>query len=170
LVLEVSPGDFGPPPPEPNPLLTACQKDAAAGKYAAALAGFLRWLAPQYEAVRARLRVELAELRDRARAGGQHARTPGIVADLALGLRYLLDFAVAAGAITEAERAELWERGWEALAEAGAAQADHLAAAEPAGQFLRLLAAAVAGGYAHVAGADGNAPSEPLRWGWRPEE
>src|SRR5262249_20309162 len=115
LVLEVSPGDFGPPPPEPNPLLTACQKDAAAGKDAAALAGFLRWLAPQYEAVRARLRVELAELRDRARAGGQHARTPGIVADLALGLRYLLDFALAAGAITEAERAELWERGWEAL-------------------------------------------------------
>src|SRR5262249_32749850 len=48
LVLEVSPGDLGPQPGEPNPALTACQQDAAAGKYAAALAGFLAWLAPQY--------------------------------------------------------------------------------------------------------------------------
>ena len=42
FVLEVSPGDFGPLPPIPHPTLSACQRDAAAGKYAAALAGGLR--------------------------------------------------------------------------------------------------------------------------------
>jgi hypothetical protein len=170
LVLEVSPGDFGPAPPEPNPVLTRCQADAAGGKYALAMSGFLRWLAPRYEEVRGRLRAEAAELREQARGDGQHARTPGIVADLALGLRHLLDFALSAGAISEAERAEYWRRGWAALGEAAAAQAAHVAAAEPAGMFLRLLSAAIAGGYAHVADPAGDAPPEPERWGWRAEE
>src|SRR5262249_53063664 len=151
LGVEISPGDFGPAPADPNPKLTACQRDAAAGLYAAALAGFVRWLAPQLDAIRGRLRAELSELRDRARGDGQHARTPGIVADLALGLRYLLDFARSAGAVSETERAELWQRGWSALAEAAAAQAAQIATAEPAGLFLRLLFAAVADGSAHIA-------------------
>jgi hypothetical protein len=170
LVEEISLGDFGPPPPAPNPILTALQQDAAAGKFAAALSGYVRWLAPQYDAIRGRMRAELADLRDRARADGQHARTPGIVADLALSLRYLLDFARAAGAISEEERADLWERGWAALAEAGAAQAAQIATAEPAGLFVRLLVAAVASGRAHLADPQGNAPDEPERWGWRPRQ
>ena len=169
LALEIGPGDFGPLPPAANPTLSACQADAAAGLYAQALAAYLRWLAPQYGAVRARLRAELAELREQARGEGQHARTPGIVADLGLGLRYLLDFAHATGAISEQERADLWARGWAALIEAGAAQAGQLAVAEPAGQFLRLLSAAVASGQAHLADRDGGAPPEPQRWGWRVE-
>jgi hypothetical protein len=167
LGLETSPGDFGPAPPDPNPTLTACQQDATAGKYAAALSGFLRWLAPQLDSIRARLRADLAELRDRARGDGQHARTPGIVADLALGLRYLLDFAQSAGAISETERGDLWERGWAALKEAAAAQGAQIATAEPTGLFLRLLAAALASGRAHVAGPEGDRPADPGAWGWR---
>src|SRR5262249_21824225 len=161
LTLDVSPGDFGPQPPHANPVLTACQRDAATGKYAAALSGFLRWLAPQYETVRGRLRAEAAELREQVRAAGQHARTPGIVADLALGLRYLLDFARAVGAISEKERTTLWQQGRQALAEAAGEQATHVAAAEPAALFLRLLSAAVSRGRAHVADAKGNAPPAP---------
>jgi hypothetical protein len=170
LVLEISPGDFGPAPPDPNPTLTGCQRDAAAGLYARALAGFVRWLAPRLDEIRARLRAELFELRDRARGEGQHARTPGIVADLALGIRYFLDFAEASGTISTSERGDLWERGWAALGEAAARQAAQIASAEPAGLFLRLLSAAVASGNAHIADEHGNAPREPQRWGWRPEE
>src|SRR5262249_31076690 len=98
LVLEVAPGDVN------AERLTDCQRDAAAGSYAQALAAFVRWLAPQYGAIRGRLRQEVAELREKARADGQHARTPGIVADLAVGLHYFLDFALAASAITAEER------------------------------------------------------------------
>jgi hypothetical protein len=166
-VFEISPGDFGPQPPTPNPTLTILQRDAGAGLYEAAMAGFVHWLAPQYDEVHGRLRVEMAELRDKARGDGQHARTPGIVADLALGLRYLLDFARSAGAVSETERIDVWERGWRALAEAAAAQVAHVAAAEPAMQFLRLLSAALASGRAHVADPDGLIPKEPERWGWR---
>jgi len=169
LSLDVSPGDLGPQPPATNPKLTACQQDAAAGKYALAMAAFIRWLAPQYESVRGRMQAEADELRDQARADGQHARTPGIIADLALGLRYLLDFARVVGAVTEAKGTALWNQGWAALVEAGAEQARHLSVAEPAGQFLRLLSAAITGGRAHLTGRDGNEPVEPLHWGWRSE-
>jgi hypothetical protein len=166
----VSPGDFGPLPPATNPTLTACQKDAAAGKYAAALAGFVRWLAPQYETIRGRMATEKATLRDSSRADGKHARTAGIVADLAFGLRIMLEFAVGAGAITEAERADLWRRGYAALREAGRAHGRHIAGDEPARLFLDLIAAALASGRAHVANPMGEEPDCPERWGWRREE
>lgn len=124
-VVEVSPGDLGPKPPDPNPALTACQRHAAEGIYAAALAGFLCWLAPRYADVHRGLRAEAAELRERARGDGQHARTPAMVADLAIGLRYLLDFAEAVGAITSAEREQLARDSWAALREGSAPGGPH---------------------------------------------
>jgi hypothetical protein len=163
LTLEVSPGDMT------LALLTPHQGDAAAGRYAEALAGFVRWLAPQYGDLCARLPGERARLRERALTGSGSSRTPGIVADLALGLKLFLDFAVSAGAVTRAERDALARRGWQALRAAGAAQAEHVQAAEPTALFLRLLAAALASGRAHVAGPDGSVPSNFGAWGWRPK-
>jgi hypothetical protein len=115
------------------------------------------------------MQSEFAELRDKAMGEGKHARTPGIMANLALGLKCLLEFAHEVDAISDGERSELWRRGWAAIAGAAAAQADQLAIAEPAGQFMRLLQAALASGYAHVADQHGDAPPEPRRWGWRLE-
>jgi hypothetical protein len=161
FAVEVAPGDVD------VEVLTACQRDGAAGLYAQALAGYVRWLAPQYGDVRGRLAAERAELRSLATGAGQHARTPGIVADLALGLRYLLDYATATAAIDEGEQTALWEHGWAALCEAAAAQAEHVQAAEPTAMFLRLLAAALASGRAHVASPDGDAPVDAGAWGWR---
>ena len=67
-----------------------------------------------------------------------------------------------------AQQADLWARGEKALSEAAAEQASHLAAAEPTGYFLRMLAAVLASGRAHVAGPEGREPaSNPEAWGWR---
>jgi hypothetical protein len=167
LALEISPGDLGPKPPAPNPTLTACQRDAAAGKYAAAMACFIRWLAPQLDNIRSGFSSERAELRDKATSMGQHARTPCLVADLAVGLRYFLAFAVATRALSEEERDDLWKSGWDALVQAAAAQTAGIETAEPAGLFLRLLQAALVGGYAYLADEHGAPPLEPQRWGWR---
>src|SRR5262249_2218683 len=123
--------------------------------YSTALAGFIRWLASQIESINIRLPKELADLRDQASRNGQHARTPAIIADLALGLRYFLDFARLIGAVSESEHADLWCRGCAALFEAADAQAASVATAEPAGLFLRLLQAAVASGRAHLTGSTG---------------
>jgi hypothetical protein len=150
-------------------LLTASQRDAAAGVYAQALAAYLQWLAPRYEDIHRRLRDEVAGLRGKATSHEQHARTPGIVADLAIGLRYLLDFAQHVAALTRAEVEALKRRGWKAIVEAAERQAEHVRAAEPAGQFLRLLSAALASGRAHVANAHGNEPNGAQKWGWRPK-
>src|SRR5262249_26323464 len=94
-------------------------------------------------------------------------RTPGILADLAAGWRHWLDFALAAGAIGQAERDALDRRVWAALQEAGAGQSAHLGAAEPSGHFLRLLPGALASGRAHCAAPDGGQPDDPGAWGWR---
>ncbi len=122
---------------------------------------------PRYTAVRDGLRSEVAALRERAQADGQHARTPVIMADLAAGWQHWLDFALSVGAISKNDKRNLEQRVWEALTEAGNSQAEHLASAEPCGQFLRLLAGALASGRAYVAAADGTPPADADAWGWR---
>jgi hypothetical protein len=162
LVLELGPGDV-----RFNDL-GACQRDAAAGLYARALVGFVGWVAPQYDTVRANFRRDVAALRDHAYRSGQHRRTPAIVADLALGLRYFLTFACDVGAIARSEAESLWASWWAALGEAASAQAGHQADSDPARRFLTLLSAAIASGEAHIATAGGGVPGKPEAWGWRP--
>jgi hypothetical protein len=160
LVLEVSPGDV------PLAGLTPHQRAAGAGLYAQALAGFLHWLAPRYGELRTTLPDEYARLRLLALTGAGSSRTPGIVAGLALGLNLFLSFAFEASAITAAEREALTCRGWNALGQAGVAQAEQVGSVEPTALFLRLLAAAI-GTTACVAGPDGREPAEqPEAWGW----
>jgi hypothetical protein len=164
LILEVSRDDV------PLASLTPHQQAASTGLYAKAMAGFVRWLASQYDALCERLAGEKASLRDRVMAGTGSPRTPGIVADLALGLKFFFDFARASGAITEAEQNCLYRRGWNALEQAAVAQAANVQAAEPTGQFIRLLSAAIVSGRAHVASPDGGQPESPAGWGWRSED
>jgi hypothetical protein len=165
LVQEISDGDID------RGRLTECQRDAAAGKYTAANSGYLRWLASRYSDVRATLKSQRDALRDKARSEVHgHARSPGIIADLALGLKYFFDFAVSIGAMTEEERTSLAKKCWAALLEAGEKQKEHIEAAEPCGHFLRLLAGVLASGRGHVAGPDGKEPADPEAWGWQGKE
>jgi hypothetical protein len=147
--------------------LTQCQQDAAAGLYACSLVGFVRWVTGRYEQLRVDMRDEARRLRELAYRSGQHRRTPGIVADLALGLRYFLAYALDTGAISTAERDALWAEWWDALGEAARAQLKHQEASEPARRFLQLLGSALARGSAHLAAPDGSEPRAPAAWGWR---
>jgi hypothetical protein len=151
--------------------LTACQADARMGLYAAALAGYLRWLAPHYGGIRRDLPAKVAKLRDDLRTEGQHAhaRTPTIAADLLLGWVVWLHFAVEVGAITDAQRADLYDRVRTALLENANGQQEHVRDAEPAKHFVRLIAACLASGRAHLAARNGTAPQQTGRWGWRQE-
>jgi len=161
LVLELGPGQLD------WEKLTACQQDATSGLYARAMAGFVRWLTARYEEVRSGLKEEHAALRTAASSSHQHKRTPGIVADLALGWRYFLLFACEAGALTAEQAEKLWAAGWKALGEAAAEQHQHQAAGEPTRRFGELLSAAVASGRAHLADPAGDEPASPEAWGWR---
>ena len=161
LVLEVEPGAVD------KVQLSLCQADAAAGLYAQAMAGFIGSVAGRYGPIRAGLRAEVVRLRGQAIGSHAHRRTPEIVANLAIGIDAFLAFAEAVGAIDQEDRTALSQRCWLALGHAAAGQAEHQAASDPAARFLELLAAAIGSGRAHVAGENGDLPSNPGAWGWR---
>ncbi len=145
--------------------LTECQQHAAEGRYAAAMAGYLAWLAPQYEQVKARLADQVRHERDSL--GGQHRRTPTSIANLLCGFNLFIDFALHVEAIEPAEAESLRDRARRALGEVADDQAGHMRAADPVERFLHLLNAAIASGRAHVAATDGARPETPGAWGWR---
>jgi hypothetical protein len=168
LILELSLGDMD------WGKLTEAQADAAAGRFALVLASYVRWLVPRIAEVRRKLAFEAASLRDELHTKGEHARTPGLIADLLLGVRYFLKFALESGAITAERQQQLSERFRVACLAAAAEQAAHVQAADPAVFFLRLLAAVFTSGRAHLAVrradgsdegvADDQAPLERVGW------
>jgi hypothetical protein len=149
------------------PSLTPYQQDAGDGVYAAAMAGYLRWLAARYDKVLTSLPQERAALRTKALSGHLHPRVPGVVADLALGWKYFLDFALEAGAITPDERTEIATQVWDNLLAAAAVQTSEIEARDAARRYIELLMAAIASGRAHLTGANGQEPVDPGAWGWK---
>ena len=108
--------------------LGVLQEKGASGMFAAAMAGYLRWLAPKHMGETERIQARLQELLRVAGCADTHRRIPSMIANLAVGFQRFLEFARDVGAIGEREQQELWERGWRALLELGQAQAVHLAA------------------------------------------
>ena len=148
--------------------LTERQSEAQAGLYSEAMGGFVQWLAPRYEEMRARLGENVAEHRARALRNPAHARTPDIVANLQAGFELFLEFGVEAGALDIAERDVLASRCWDALSCAAAAQAKHQVATEPTARFLTQLRSLCASGRAHLEARSGGAPDRsPESCGWK---
>jgi hypothetical protein len=153
--------------------LSECQRDAEAGVYAAAMAGYVQWHASRHGEIQARLEAERIELRDQFLREFPHNRTPDVIANLLLGLRYLLWFAEVVGAIDAQEREALWSRGSAAFRTLGERQAEHQRAADPVARFGEMVCAVIASGRGHIAGADGKAPAlppSPEFWGWEGRE
>ena len=161
LVLELGPGELD------FELLSQAQADGAAGLLAQAMAGFLAWIAPQYEQVLADLPVRVAESRAQMALRAFHRRTSEIAANLHFGLELFLDYGLHTGAISLDRHHELSARIAAALAEVVGAHARHQQSSEPAQSFLSLLASAISAGHAHLAHPGGAEPDTPEAWGWR---
>lgn len=161
FVVEIGEGDVD------RDALSRCQTDAAAGLYTLALAGFIRWLAPQLDDARRELRAAIdAARRAAAPARGMHARTVDIRAGLLFGLVLYVRFATEIGAITAAQALEIGDGAARALDEAAAEQAAYQTSSDPVTYYFELIGAAIASGRAHIADANGDAPENPARWGW----
>ena len=143
----------------------AIQKKAKDGILAAATAGYLRWLAPQYDALRSSLESDVDAFRRFFAA--DHARTAGIMAHLAYGWHTFLTFAVDIGALTQTESNELMAKVKEALKALALAQADLQAESDPVDRYFEILAAALASGRAHVSPGDGISTLADELWGYR---
>jgi len=115
LVLDVRPRDVS------WGNLTFLQERAASGRFAVAMAGYLRWLAATYD--HQADRVNARELRRPLLRGAVHPRTPDMIASLNLGLERFLEFAEDTGAISALKRLDIRGRAWDALFDLGEAQA-----------------------------------------------
>jgi len=119
--------------------LTAAQ--AEAGRYPHALAGYLLWLAKQWDHLAQTLPQARLDLRTRLLSEMQdrHLRIPDILATFYLGLDLGQAYAVEVGALTEAEARAWRERGWEALKAGAEAQARRIERERPTVLFLEVL-------------------------------
>ena len=172
LCLEVRHGDFA------KDHLTRFQRLGVDGRLVAATSAFLSWLAPRRDQILGGWYNKFVECRDRATQGDQHARFPGVVADLYLGAQLFFTFAVDARALQEYEAELSLQTIWGGLLEAGAQQQVLQQGDRPEVRFIELLKSAVASGGAHLAGRDGGPPLGPgesipereresTGWGWR---
>ena len=162
LVLEVTPGEI------PADALSAAQADAAKGLFAAAMAGYLRWLAPRIDDLRRTLPERQRAVRNDVVRQGEHKRTPEIAASIVIGWETFLSFAEEVGALSREEAVALLERARSAILGSAATQAGHQASEEPAARSLALLGAAINSGRAHVTSAgDNGRPDNADRWGWQ---
>jgi hypothetical protein len=163
LIVEVTKGDI-----EPGKL-TACQGDAAAGRYALAMSGFIRWLAGRRDDVIKELRAETIKLRDTTTSETRHRRIASNAATMLAGWKVFLHFAEEVGAVGTMQAADLYERAEAAFQKLAERQDAHHAAVNPVRMFARLLSAVIGSGTAHLMDTDGQPPSYPDRFGWTQE-
>jgi Toprim domain len=162
LVLELTPGQI------PADRLSAMQTAAASGIFAAAMAAYLRWLAPRIDDLKETLPQRQRMLRDTLAQGIDHRRTPDIAASLTLSWETFLRFAEEAGAISRTDADALLSRVRASVTDSAEVQRAHQADEEPARRFLALLGAAISSGRAHLADADtGTQPENASSWGWQ---
>lgn len=143
--------------------VTRAQAWAADGVLAQALVAYLRWLAPRLTELRQILPDLKQRARDRLRQQlqGYHRQTPDLLADLWVGLETWGEMASGLGVGLDLDNC------WRALVSLGREQAALIQNEDPCRRFLELLQALLLTGRGHLATPEGDAPPEPLLWGWR---
>lgn len=132
--------------------LTTMQGHARAGTLVLAMAGFIRWLAPQIDDLKKTLPEAMRTRRDKAANKGLngHSRAPSDYASLTAGISLAARFAVDCGAFSEIEARQFKESAYKALWCLLEDQADHQACQDEISRFLGLLASALSSGRCHA--------------------
>jgi hypothetical protein len=149
--------------------LTPLQADAASGAYGRAMAGYIQYVAShRLDQHHQRLKQLAIEYKNRALASKVqgHARTPGILADLAAGYQLFLEWAQSLGVLRSATEAA--EEHWEWLLSLVPDQAEQMEESDDAIRWRDLLQSAFDCGRAYLAGPDGaEPPSHQAECGWK---
>jgi hypothetical protein len=162
LILEVSKGEIN------ADALSALQAAARAGEFVRAMGGFLKWMAGNFETVKASFEQRINDLRNQVLRDPAHARTPDIIANLQAAFESYVDFCEDSGSIDAGYRERLAGACWNELRDSAKAQAKHHAAAEPAARFVSLIQACLSSGQAYLAAPDSTPPRQsPEDCGWR---
>lgn len=148
-------------------VLGECQAAAAAGVYAKALAGFIRWVARDKEGVLKAFREDRVRYRSELGTTAEHKRTAHAAGDMLAALAVVLRFAESCGAIEPDAARAILDRGGRMAVDEAEVQAEHIRSVDPVERFLGLLRAALSSGAAHLTDRQGHTPNEhrPL-CGW----
>ena len=151
--------------------LTLIQQQTA--RLAHAMAGYIRWLAPQMDDMPGLLREAFVSARTKATTGAEHLRIPEAAAHLWLGLHCGITYAREIGAIDEAGAARLLQDCWSAFIQIGHEQAHVVEQENPVRRFLTVLLTIIIQGRAIIILTDDIRP-EPRSGveflGWRDDE
>jgi hypothetical protein len=129
--------------------LTECQ--AAGESYSRAMSGYIRWIAARRPEILSWFQTEVPLLRRKLLPRAPHGRTATAAAEMLLGLRIFLRFAVECGAIDGDEARKLDRRALAAILRVMTRQQDHQAASNPARRFVQMVAEALLAGDVHLA-------------------
>ncbi|MBV8557065.1 MAG: DUF927 domain-containing protein, partial [Planctomycetaceae bacterium] len=149
-------------------ILSRCQHDAAAGRYARAMAAYIRWLAApgRLAATRAELRLLVERIAGEIRADPAnrdvHPRHPAAVAELVAAYTLFLRFAAEAGGVPQltADAYLATVRG--SLIELMRDQAETHRESDPACRFVALLKAGLSSERFHLQDTDSDNAPEPF--------
>ena len=148
--------------------LTPLQADAAAGAYARTMAAYIQHVASRgLDHQLDRLKQLTTEFRDRAMREEVHghARTPGILADLAAGYRLFLEWA--GTVIADLDPTAASEEHWKWLCTLAPDQDAQQEEADDALRWRDLVHSALTVGRAYIAGPTGAVPtSHQAECGW----
>lgn len=100
---------------------------------------------------------------------GMTAGRCNTVAELAVGIRELLDLVVEAGVVDRDEAAQRWHEAWGALRETLEAQMDITDRRSLPDRFGELVRAALVSHRAHLQSPTGEAPTHATVFGWTPD-
>ncbi|WP_344850712.1 hypothetical protein [Kribbella ginsengisoli] len=137
---------------------------AAMVRYYASRHPLTAWLSE----TRAELSIALAEDNPDQTDEQRNAdlRASGVVADLAVGWRAMLDMATELGAISSSMAAELWASAWEGLLEAKRRMLDGRASRTPADRLREMVNALLLGRRIAFHSREGGTPVNPEAYGW----
>ncbi|MGZ8242811.1 hypothetical protein, partial [Methylomagnum sp.] len=143
--------------------LTRLQGHARTGTLARAMAGYLCWLAPQLDQLKASIPDQIRERRDQAARRGLagHSRGPSDYASLTTGLTTFVRYAVESGALTQREADDFTKQAETALWALMEDQGEHQSSQDDVTRFLSLLASALSSGRCHVFDLDGDPTGRP---------
>lgn len=142
---------------------------AASGRLAHALAGYIRWLAPQMPKIAEEAARLFGTAREKATHADEHLRVPEALANLSLGIEFGMRYAEAVGACTHDEGMAYRHRTWAALLLLGKAQGELVEHERPSRRFLSVLLNLVTQGRGVLLRGDhpGGYTRGPVLLGWQ---
>lgn len=155
-----------PVPPDAVDIARLTAAQGARELFPQAMAGYIQYLATHMGDLRGELPARFRDMREMLHGTSSHAREPGQVAHLLVGLGVFLEYAATIGALDAASQRELLSNATAALLELAEAHAATLLAERPVEQFLALIEGALVSRKAYLTDDSGGPPVEATSYGW----